>query len=179
MMLVKRQIALDLGASDRRLDSARSSKNGDRRISSKRTASSKHCHVGKQPDADFPLLSRIGIILTTFLLIFVLAGVTFGQTIVDDRDFTQFVNPLIGTDGYGNTFPGATLPFGMIQWSPDTTGNGFYKYRDTKIRGFSLTHLSGAGCPIFGDIPFLPTLGPVTASPAIDATDYSQPFLSQ
>jgi hypothetical protein len=39
----------------------------------------------------------------------------------------------------------------MVQWSPDTTTNGFYKYLDSVSRGFSLTHLSGAGCPIYGD----------------------------
>src|SRR5579872_1764049 len=57
----------------------------------------------------------------------------------------------------GNTFPGAALPFGMVQWSPDTE-TGFLKrrsgyiYGDDKIRGFSLTHISGAGCQIFGDV---------------------------
>src|SRR5438045_9640464 len=61
-----------------------------------------------------------------------------------EPDLAQYVNPFVGTDNDGNTFPGATVPFGMVQWSPDTTANGFYHYRDSKIRGFSLTHLSGA-----------------------------------
>jgi predicted alpha-1,2-mannosidase len=65
------------------------------------------------------------------------------------------VDPLIGTANDGNTYPGATVPFGMIQWSPDTHLN-FYYYGDKAIRGFSLTHLSGAGCPVFGDMPILP-----------------------
>ena len=66
------------------------------------------------------------------------------------------VDPFIGTLGGGNTFPGATLPFGMIQWSPDTTTGGWYRYNQSRIYGFSLTHLSGAGCPLYADFPFLP-----------------------
>lgn len=86
---------------------------------------------------------------------------------------TQYVDPFVGTDSggqswginaaAGNTFPGASTPFGMVQFSPDTTGGslhaGGYGYNDPRIRGFSLTHLSGAGCTIFGDIPFMPTAG--------------------
>ena len=64
----------------------------------------------------------------------------------------------------------------MMQWSPDTTANGFYKYRDSAIRGFSLTHLSGAGCPIFSDIPFLPVVGPVRTSPALNPTHYAASY---
>ncbi|MCA1637507.1 MAG: glycoside hydrolase family 92 protein, partial [Acidobacteria bacterium] len=94
----------------------------------------------------------------------------------DKVDLAEYVNPFVGTDGAGNTFPGAALPFGMMQWSPDTTANGFYKYRDSKIRGFSLTHLSGAGCPIFADIPLLPTVEPIKNSPATSMSDYAQGF---
>ena len=65
------------------------------------------------------------------------------------------VDPMIGTANEGNTYPGATVPFGMIQWSPDTKQN-FYYYGDKKVRGFSVTHLSGAGCPLYGDMPILP-----------------------
>ncbi|MDQ3936219.1 MAG: glycoside hydrolase family 92 protein, partial [Actinomycetota bacterium] len=72
--------------------------------------------------------------------------------------------------GAGNTFPGATVPFGMVQWSPDTdpsTENfsGGYSHGDSRIRGFSLTHLSGAGCAALRDVPFLPTTAPVTRAP--------------
>ena len=96
-------------------------------------------------------------------------------------DPARWVNPFIGTDasaanygtggGAGNTYPGATTPFGMVQWSPDTVQQdvsyvGGYAWHDTHIRGFGLTHLSGAGCALYGDIPFLPTTAPVTASPA-------------
>jgi predicted alpha-1,2-mannosidase len=72
--------------------------------------------------------------------------------------------------GGGHNFPGATTPFGMVQWGPDTVPadrhSGGYDYRDRHIRGFSLTHLSGAGCALYGDFPFLPTTEPMRASPA-------------
>ena len=66
------------------------------------------------------------------------------------------VDPLIGTAGGGNTFPGATLPFGMVQWSPDTNTDAWYKYDEKQLYGFSLTHISGAGCPLYGDFAVLP-----------------------
>jgi len=69
------------------------------------------------------------------------------------------VNPFIGTAADGNTFPAATLPFGMMQWGPDTRAGGWYHYDDKSIRGFSLTHISGAGCPIYADVPMLPGNG--------------------
>ncbi len=90
-------------------------------------------------------------------------------------DLAQYVDPFVGTGegsqsfGFGaaggNTYPGATLPFGMTQFSPDTAGGPMrtsgYGYADPVIRGFSLTHLSGAGCAIFGDVPFMPAVGTV------------------
>jgi putative alpha-1,2-mannosidase len=66
------------------------------------------------------------------------------------------VDPFIGTAADGNTFPGATLPLGMMQWGPDTAKDGWYHYPDKTIRGFSLTHISGAGCSIYADVPILP-----------------------
>jgi predicted alpha-1,2-mannosidase len=73
------------------------------------------------------------------------------------------------TFGGGHNFPGAALPFGMVQWSPDTTptapSSGGYDYRDHHLTGFSLTHLSGAGCAVYGDFPFLPTTEPLRSSP--------------
>jgi predicted alpha-1,2-mannosidase len=74
------------------------------------------------------------------------------------------VDPLIGTAGGGNTFPGATLPFGMLQWSPDTDTDGWYRYEEKQLYGFSVTHLSGAGCPMYGDFAVLPTLDALTTS---------------
>ncbi|OLB66459.1 MAG: hypothetical protein AUI10_02650 [Actinobacteria bacterium 13_2_20CM_2_72_6] len=84
------------------------------------------------------------------------------------------VNPFIGTGSGGpvvgdvDAFPGATVPFGMVQWSPDTPGRpsgGGYRYEDHDITGFSLTHLSGVGCPTGGDLPFLPLVGALPADP--------------
>jgi predicted alpha-1,2-mannosidase len=77
------------------------------------------------------------------------------------------VNPFIGTAADGNDFPGADAPFGMVQWSPDTSSRpdgGGYAYDDSAITGFSLTHLSGPGCRAAGDIPVLPTVGQVSTA---------------
>ncbi|HEY2576570.1 MAG TPA: lectin [Streptosporangiaceae bacterium] len=86
-------------------------------------------------------------------------------------DPASLVNPFIGTSNNGDTFPGADAPFGMVQWSPDTTpdrprGGGYY-YRDSSITGFSLSHLSGPGCFGEGDVPVLPTTG----TPSITAAE--------
>jgi predicted alpha-1,2-mannosidase len=106
-------------------------------------------------------------------------------------DLAALVDPFVGTGtgpvspGAVSTFPGADVPFGMVQWSPDTSpdrapGSG-YDYAASKISGFSLTHLSGAGCPVFGDIPILPTTGAVaedpegTTEPFAHATETASP----
>ncbi|MCK9628680.1 MAG: GH92 family glycosyl hydrolase [Bacteroidales bacterium] len=77
---------------------------------------------------------------------------------------TGYVNPFIGTDGHGHTFPGATYPFGMIQLSPDTRLSGWdgcsgYHYSDSFIYGFSHTHLNGTGCEDYCDILIMPVVG--------------------
>jgi len=82
----------------------------------------------------------------------------------------DFVDPFIGTDGGGNTFPGATLPFGMVQWSPDTNTDAWYRHSENQIYGFSLTHVSGAGCPLYGDFAVLPTIEKLAASPGAKLT---------
>ena len=82
-------------------------------------------------------------------------------------DPASLVNPFIGTSNAANDFPGADVPFGMVQWSPDTPSRppgGGYEYHDSAITGFSLTHLAGPGCGIMGDVPFLPTVGAVGGS---------------
>lgn len=78
-----------------------------------------------------------------------------------EESLTGLVNPFIGTQNEGNTFPGAAVPFGMVQLSPDTGHNTGYDYKDGHIRGFSTIHLSGVGCRIGGDLPVLPTTGDV------------------
>ena len=86
------------------------------------------------------------------------------------------VDPFIGTAGGGNTFPGASLPFGMMQWSPDTGADAWYEYSQKRIYGFSLTHLSGAGCPLYGDFPVLPWTGDLSVSPHQNREMYTQAF---
>ena len=97
-------------------------------------------------------------------------------------DPVALVNPFLGTrsggpdygtgGGAGNTYPGATLPFGLVQFSPDTfpdhdTLGAGYAYRDHVIRGFSLDHVSGAGCAAEQDFPLTAVTGAVTSSPAV------------
>ncbi len=99
-------------------------------------------------------------------------------------DPAALVHPLDGTGtgpvtpGTVGEFPGADVPFGMIQWSPDTTPNavqsgGGYAYGDRSINGFSLTHLSGTGCPSFQDVPVLPTVGAVGPDPETETETFS------
>ncbi|MFJ3639584.1 lectin [Streptomyces sp. NPDC090108] len=79
----------------------------------------------------------------------------------------DLVNPFIGTSNDANDFPGADVPFGMVQWSPDTLSRppgGGYEYKDSSITGFSLTHIAGPGCGAAGDVPVLPTVGAVNNS---------------
>ena len=78
-----------------------------------------------------------------------------------EKSLTSYVNPMVGTDGHGHTFPGAIVPFGMIQPSPDTRLEGWdgcsgYHYSDDTIYGFSHTHLSGTGCEDYGDVLLMP-----------------------
>ena len=97
------------------------------------------------------------------------------------EDLTQFVNPFIGTGGHGHTFPGATLPFGMVQLSPDTRldgwdGCGGYHYSDSVIYGFSHTHLSGTGVSDYGDILMMPTDAVIFNNGADRKRGYSSSF---
>ncbi len=78
----------------------------------------------------------------------------------------DYVNPFIGTSGHGHTYPGAMVPFGMVQLSPDTRKDNWdacsgYHYSDNQIFGFSHTHLSGTGVGDYGDIRFMPWSGDV------------------
>jgi predicted alpha-1,2-mannosidase len=78
-------------------------------------------------------------------------------------DPAQLVDARTWTTGGGNTFPGAEVPFGMVQWSPDTmprrSAGGGYTFGDTSLTGYSLTHVSGPGCGAGGDVPILPITG--------------------
>ncbi|MEQ3662467.1 MAG: putative alpha-1,2-mannosidase [Flavobacterium sp.] len=107
-----------------------------------------------------------------FLYLFFIASASFAQ------DFAKHVNPFIGTGGHGHTFPGATVPYGMVQLSPDTRIDGSwdgcsgYHYSDNVIYGFSHTHLNGTGVSDYGDIMLMPTMG----KPSFDNKIYSSTF---
>ena len=99
-----------------------------------------------------------------FILLFVFTACTSTpkQATID---YTQYVNPFIGTDFTGNTYPGAQVPFGMVQLSPDNGLPGWdrisgYFYPDSTIAGFSHTHLSGTGAGDLYDISFMPVTLP-------------------
>jgi predicted alpha-1,2-mannosidase len=121
-------------------------------------------------------------IVTTVLL---LATTTLAAA--QQPDPAALVNPFIGTTNGGNVFPGATMPFGMIQFTPEATpinakrmiaAPGGYEYRAKRIRGFSLTNVEGWGCAGgSGDIPFMPITEAVESSPSKDfRTAYSAEF---
>ncbi|MCA6069192.1 GH92 family glycosyl hydrolase [Chryseobacterium sp. RG1] len=109
-------------------------------------------------------------------VIFVLLGLTAHNLFA--QNYSQYVNPFIGTGGHGHTFPGATVPFGMVQLSPDTRIDGSwdgcsgYHYSDSVIYGFSHTHLNGTGVSDYGDIMLMPTMG----KPSLNSKDYSSKF---
>jgi len=147
------------------------------------------CRCGHTPaPPPFEKTRRFGRISSVAVVLFAIgiaACAESGDPGSMGEDVASFVNPFAGTaedapdfgtgGGAGNTFPGAVVPFGMVQWSPDTfpgrtNSPGGYSYDDDQIRGFSLTHLSGAGCPELQDFPFLPTTVPVSASPAVAAS---------
>jgi predicted alpha-1,2-mannosidase len=102
---------------------------------------------------------------------------------VDPFQGTQSGAPDFGTGGgAGNTFPGATVPHGMVQFSPDTfpsTDNfaSGYSYEDSQIKGFSLNHVSGGGCAELQDVPIVPVAQSVTSSPQVPGSyDLKPPY---
>src|ERR1700759_3642642 len=112
-------------------------------------------------------------ILPAILLLSVTTA--FGQK--KKNDYTKLVNVFIGTGGHGHTYPGAVVPFGMVQLSPDTRLEGWdgcsgYYFTDTVVYGFSHTHLSGTGIPDYCDVLFMPTTG----EPQFKNTEYRSGF---
>ena len=106
-------------------------------------------------------------------VVFILAVLVFASCSKYDKakDFAQFVNPFVGTDYTGNTYPGATVPFGMVQLSPDNGLPGWdriagYFYPDSTIAGFSHTHLTGTGAGDLYDISFMPVTNPYNEAEA-------------
>jgi predicted alpha-1,2-mannosidase len=107
----------------------------------------------------------------TYLLILSLT------TVLSAQPLTDYVNPFIGTGGAGHTYPGATVPFGMVQVSPDTRNNDYkacagYHYDDNTILGFSQTHLSGTGIGDMGDVLIQPVNYNPQAAIVADPTGY-------
>lgn len=105
-------------------------------------------------------MKKFGFIYVFFLVF--LFHCKESKEVVDQVKLTAFVNPFIGTDGPGNTYPGATVPFGMVQLSPDIGISGWdriagYFYQDSIITGFSHMHLSGTGAGDLYDILVMPT----------------------
>jgi predicted alpha-1,2-mannosidase len=103
------------------------------------------------------------------------------STAAADRPLTEYVNTFIGTGGHGHTYPGATMPFGMMQLSPDTRLEGWdgcsgYHYSDSVIYGFSHTHLSGTGVSDYGDLLLMPANQPILNNGADGKEGYSSKF---
>jgi predicted alpha-1,2-mannosidase len=89
--------------------------------------------------------------------------------------------PMVGTDAHGHAYPGATLPFGQVQLSPDTGTEGWdwcsgYHYSDSAIEGFSHTHLSGTGAGCLGDVLLMPTVGEVHLNAGSPGDGYASKF---
>src|SRR5882757_1676567 len=108
-------------------------------------------------------------------------GVVFFLARVSGADLAQYVNPFIGTQvGSGNTYPGAQVPFGMISWSPQSADFGWspggYSDGNDRINGFGLIHLSGAGCSVTCELPFIPCTGDLKLSPATHRNVYASAF---
>ncbi|NMB36923.1 MAG: glycoside hydrolase family 92 protein [Bacteroidales bacterium] len=109
--------------------------------------------------------------ITAVLLMLIPLGCVAGIFNRGKKSYIEYVNPFVGTDFHGHTFPGAAYPFGMIQLSPDTRTDNWdgcsgYHYSDSTIWGFSHTHLSGTGCADYCDVLVMPVvdyLGFVTA----------------
>jgi putative alpha-1,2-mannosidase len=110
----------------------------------------------------------LALIVSSFLFTFGCGGPDLHNG--KNSKLTEFVDPFIGTDYHGHTFPVATVTFSMVQLSPDTRTLGWdacagYHYSDSSILGFSHTHLSGTGIGDYGDILFMPFIGEVPLDP--------------
>lgn len=135
------------------------------------------------PRVNLPLIGRaLTSIVISAAFVLALPPVSANAAVLN---LTQYVNPFIGTDDSnspnpvgggagGSTVPGPVAPFGMVQFSPDTptASPSGYRFSDSQIQEFSLTHFNGAGCPNNEDIGILPITGAVSASPGTSWTNY-------
>ena len=120
-------------------------------------------------------LLPIAVVVAALLAGFPRAGVASASNPLDQP------LPLVGTDAHGHTFPGATVPFGLVQLSPDTGTEGWdwcsgYHYSDRAIEGFSHTHLSGTGAACLGDVLLMPTIGKVYLDAGSPGNGYASQF---
>ncbi len=120
----------------------------------------------------------------SLIAVLLISSATLSLSAQSDVDLTRYVNPLAGTFKMGHTFPGASVPFGFVQLSPDTDTVGYelngkyngevyrycagYQYDDPTIVGFSHTHFSGTGHSDLGDFLIMPTVGPLKMNPGTD-----------
>ena len=127
------------------------------------------------------MTTRLLSVLAAAIAVAALAPAAHAATPQLVGDPTALVDPFVGTGTGGavvgpvDMFPGAAAPFGMLDWSPDTPSrpsSGGYNYADSSTIGLSVTHASGAGCGIQGDLPILPTVGPLGTDP----TKTTEPF---
>ena len=121
--------------------------------------------------------------LSKLVLFFIIVLSFSSCTDSEKKDYSSLVNPMIGTDWHGHTFPGPVFPFGMIQLGPDTGSDGWdycsgYHYADKSILGFSHTRYSGAGAGGGLDILFMPTIGDIKLNPG-DSTNTKSGYRSK
>lgn len=125
-------------------------------------------------------MERVGLLLSAFFMAGMMVACSekpehFELT---EENLVQYVNPMVGTDVHGHTFPGAVVPFGMVQLSPDTRLDGWdgcsaYHYSDSVIYGFSHTHLSGTGCSDYGDVLLMPMCGSYSTDNKVYSSRFS------
>ena len=127
------------------------------------------------PKRIFPLVIIIYLILSQLIM----GNVSVNAAMMN---LTQYVDPFIGTTGGANLYPGAQAPFGMIQFSPDTgiknAGANYYK-GDPYIQDFSLLHFSGYGMKSGANLPFIPTVSSLGASPVNNRTAYQSSYANE
>jgi putative alpha-1,2-mannosidase len=116
---------------------------------------------------------KLGLFFIGFGLILFGCAKSGNERVIKETSFTKYVDPFIGTGGHGHTYPGASLPFGMLQVSPDNGTSDWdwcsgYHYSDSITIGFSHLHLSGTGIGDYGDILFMPYTGDVSLDPGTE-----------
>jgi predicted alpha-1,2-mannosidase len=131
----------------------------------------------------------VGALSALLLAAFGISGLAAAPAQAATLPLTQYADPFVGTDDSnapnpvgggagGSTYPGAVVPFGGVQFGPDTptASPSGYRYSDSSIEDFSLTHFDGAGCANNEDLPLMPVTGPVSTSPGSSWTSYASGY---